>query len=222
MWRLAPWIAGRTSEPIVDELEKPKPESPEGWPPATILAVEALALAGDVSRAGSIASATRRHLGPAWKEAIHDKWKWDGRSRRRDAIADIGDGLLDRANAELRILSAGPYLTDRFWAAFLLGEMARERGDCAEAVRWLEQAAAVPPYYGQLYFRAYSEPAMIQSLAVCYEKLGDISKARDRNDEFLRLWARADPDLPLLIEAQALRERLAGVATAPGAASSPR
>ena len=78
---------------------------------------------------------------------------------------------------ELRTLAAGPYLTDRFWAAFLLGEMARERGGCSEPVRWLEQAASVPPHYDHLHFRVYSEPGMIQSLATCYEEMGDLAKA---------------------------------------------
>jgi len=60
---------------------------------------------------------------------------------------------------------------------------------------------------------------MIHSLATCYEKTGDLTRARERNDEFLRLWARADPDIPLLVEAKAMREKLAA---APGGASSPR
>ncbi|MCX5731010.1 MAG: hypothetical protein NTY18_06580, partial [Deltaproteobacteria bacterium] len=59
----------------------------------------------------------------------------------------------------------------------------------------------------------------IQSLATCCEKLGDLAKARERNDEFLRLWANADPDLPLLVEAKAIRERLAMSA---GGTGSPR
>ncbi len=219
LWKLPPWVASRTPQPILTELEERELPSPDGYPPAPILAIEALALAGDTPGAARLASSTRKRLGPAWKEAIHDKWKWDGRARRRDAIADIGDGLLDRAVAELRILTAGPYLTDRFWAAFLLGELARDRGDCGEAVRWLEQAASVPPYCGHLGFRIYSEPGMIQSLATCYEKLGDLTKARERNAEMLKRWEKADEDIPLLIEAKAMRDRLA---TAPGVASSPR
>jgi hypothetical protein len=39
--------------------------------------------------------------------------------------------------------------------------------------------------------------------------MGNRARARERNDELLRLWARADPDLPLLAEARGLRQRLA-------------
>ena len=46
-------------------------------------------------------------------------------------------------------------------------------------------------------------------LALCYEKLGDLPRARERNAEMLRLWAKADPDLPMLAEAKALQARLA-------------
>jgi hypothetical protein len=46
------------------------------------------------------------------------------------------------------------------------------------------------------------------TLAGCHEKLGDVAKARERNEELLRLWAKADPDLPRLIEAKARKARL--------------
>ena len=50
---------------------------------------------------------------------------------------------------------------------------------------------------------------MLHSLALCHEKLGDLAKARERNDEMLKRWENADPDIPLLVEAKAMRERLA-------------
>lgn len=52
-------------------------------------------------------------------------------------------------------------------------------------------------------------PRLLQSLALCHEKLGDLEKARAGNEELLRLWAKADPDLPLVIEAKAMQARLA-------------
>jgi hypothetical protein len=45
--------------------------------------------------------------------------------------------------------------------------------------------------------------------AKCLEKLGRPGEARDRLDRLLALWSRADPDLPALAEAKALRSRLA-------------
>ena len=62
-------------------------------------------------------------------------------------------------------------------------------------------------------------PLLLHRLATCYEKLGDLAKARERNTEMLKRWEKADEDLPLLIEAKAMRERLAAAA---GGASSPR
>jgi hypothetical protein len=60
---------------------------------------------------------------------------------------------------------------------------------------------------------------MLHRLATCYERQGDLTKARERNAEMLKRWERADPDIPLLVEAKAMRERLA---VASGGASSPR
>jgi hypothetical protein len=50
---------------------------------------------------------------------------------------------------------------------------------------------------------------MLHGLATCYERTGDLAKARERNDEMLKRWEKADEDIPLLIEAKAMRERLA-------------
>ncbi len=49
----------------------------------------------------------------------------------------------------------------------------------------------------------------MHALALAHERTGDLARARERNQELLRLWRRADPDLPLLREARALEARLA-------------
>ena len=72
----------------------------------------------------------------------------------------------------------------------------------------LEKATSIPPSV-VVAGRAFRIPLELHWLAECHEKLGDLTKARERNDEFLRLWADADPDLPLLAEAKALQARLA-------------
>jgi hypothetical protein len=58
-------------------------------------------------------------------------------------------------------------------------------------------------------------PRGLLHAALAHERLGDREKARARVDDFLRRWRRADPDLPMLAEAKALRRRLeaAGPAT---------
>jgi hypothetical protein len=62
---------------------------------------------------------------------------------------------------------------------------------------------------GFLQERYGAHAGVLHSLATCYELIGKRAQARERNDELLRLWARADPDLPLLAEARDLRQRLA-------------
>ena len=149
-------------------------------PRPTIQAIEALTLAGDASEAARLGATARMRMGTGWKAAIHDKWNWDGRARRRDATADLGDGIWTlplrsfaplRPAPTLRIGSGRPSFSER-WPAN--GRIAvRPYAGC-------EQAASVPPNYGKLYFRVYSEPGMIESLASCYEKMGDFPKARER------------------------------------------
>ena len=57
--------------------------------------------------------------------------------------------------------------------------------------------------------RFWTYPLLLQIVSECHERNGDLARARERNDELLRTWKRADRDLPLLAEATALRERLA-------------
>ena len=46
-------------------------------------------------------------------------------------------------------------------------------------------------------------------LATCCRKMGHVAKAGERNGELLKRWAKADPDIPLVVEAKAIQERLA-------------
>jgi tetratricopeptide (TPR) repeat protein/TolB-like protein len=122
------------------------------------------------------------------------------------------------AEERLRVEADTPHLGGRFHAARILARHLRMQGKCTEVVPLLEGLRLLPPSIvieGRPEYRAQHT----QWLAACYEKLGDLAKARELNDEFLRLWARADPDLPLLAEAKAMRERLARATDNPG---SPR
>ena len=62
-------------------------------------------------------------------------------------------------------------------------------------------------------------PFRLHRLATCHEKTGALPKVRERNAEMLKRWEKADEDIPLLVEAKALRERLATVTAGTG---SPR
>ena len=83
-------------------------------------------------------------------------------------------------------------------ALFDRGLTLMRQGQFEQACAQLEQSQSIERGIGTMLY-----------LAECYEKLGDLAKARERNDEFLRLWANADPDLPLLADAKALQVRLA-------------
>ncbi len=71
------------------------------------------------------------------------------------------------------------------------------------------EAARALPWPSQPWWRSMHLPLLLHRLASCYEKTGDLSKARERNEELLKLWEEADEDIPLLIEAKAMQARLA-------------
>ena len=124
-----------------------------------------------------------------------------------EAMAGLSSGAPD-AEVLLRAAAAHPHLGIRSSASHVLARLLRERGSCGEVVTVLEKATSIPPSV-VVAGRAFRIPLELHWLAECHEKLGDLTKARERNDEFLRLWADADPDLPLLAEATALQARLA-------------
>jgi serine/threonine protein kinase/tetratricopeptide (TPR) repeat protein len=147
---------------------------------------------------------------------------WEMNGRHSDLVFGnaVADWVLKVPGAEgrLRAEADTPHLGGRYHAARILARHLRMQGKCTEVVPLLEGLRVLPPSIviaGRPEYRAQHT----QWLAECYERLGDIPKARERNDEFLRLWARADADLPLLIEAKAIRERLARATDIP---SSPR
>ena len=112
--------------------------------------------------------------------------------------------------AALRALAQAADPSGTIWllpARIIRGHYLRARGDCAGAIESYERAVHVK--FDLEDERLAFLPLMLHSLALCHEKLGDLPKARERNDEMLRLWANADPDLPLLADAKALHARLA-------------
>ena len=129
------------------------------------------------------------------------------------AIAAAHEGPPDVARLALAEAADPPDLTWQFSGRLIQGHHLRASGDCAGAVVAYERALRVKWHHIDA-VRFMFLPVLLHSLALCHEKLGDLPKARERNEEMLRLWVNADPDLPLLAEAKAMQARLAS-ATAP-------
>ena len=113
----------------------------------------------------------------------------------------------DAARQEFEMVAAWPRMMARWKGSILLGHLLRERGDCTAAIPAYERARAAS-WSPAVDERIVMIPQLLHSLALCHEKLGDLEKARERNSEMLRRWAKADPELPLLREARALDARL--------------
>jgi tetratricopeptide (TPR) repeat protein len=89
--------------------------------------------------------------------------------------------------------------------AFLRAEVAADEGLDAEAVEALRRFQWLPV---QTYWRSWAYPRSLFLLARSLERLGKRDEARTELDRLLRLWAHADPGLPLLKDARALKARL--------------
>jgi tetratricopeptide (TPR) repeat protein len=117
-------------------------------------------------------------------------------------------GDLDGASDRLRIAPSIPYVEARYRALSVLGEIELTQGRNDAAIAALEQARAIG-FTPNVSSMSVLRPAGLFLLAQAYERTGDKVRARDRIDEFLKLWQRADADLPRLAEARAMKKRLA-------------
>ncbi len=206
----------------VQELAEHMLRYPDAESPGSALAgLGTLAETGRLLEASRLAAEARERLGPTWnasREGGRAQGTTVGEAERPlEVMAALGRG--DEAGSErlLQAMAANPLVSLRASSHFIRGELARERGDCAIAVRHFEVLRELPWSFAPTF--GGTSRFLLQALAGCYENLGDLPKARERNDELLRIWANADPDLPWLIEAKARRERLAG---ATGGGASPR
>ena len=132
----------------------------------------------------------------------------DSHRRQGEAILAWSEGRLGDADTIIAENIRESFLPHRWIGLQLAGWFHFTSGDCPGAVKHLEEARAVP-WPSQPWSRSYDLPRMLHGLATCYERTGDLAKARERNDEMLKRWEKADEDIPLLIEAKAMRERLA-------------
>jgi tetratricopeptide (TPR) repeat protein len=116
-------------------------------------------------------------------------------------------GRLDEAAAGLQVISNGKYAPDRALATALLGELEAGRGRDPAAIENLERYRTTGARQSGAR-AAIQLPRTLLLLAQAYQRTGDLGRARERVDELLGMWERADPGLPLLREARALQARL--------------
>jgi tetratricopeptide (TPR) repeat protein len=111
----------------------------------------------------------------------------------------------DREGA-LRGLASLSLASAHLYRGEILSELGRDR----EAVEELRRSrrSAENPFEHLVRAPNYTRSLYLEAAAL--ERLGEREEARRVLDCLLRLWERADPDLPLLAEARALRARLGG------------
>jgi hypothetical protein len=119
------------------------------------------------------------------------------------------EGRLAEAEAGLRALADNPIVSQRYAALHHLGAFLVSQGRDAEAITVIESAQAIGWFRGTADSYPWLHPESLLLLATAHERLGDHPKALARVDELLGMLDRADPDLPRLAKARALRQRLA-------------
>ncbi len=101
--------------------------------------------------------------------------------------------------------AADPWPADGLLPAYLAAEVAAAAGEHRETLAAVERYRRL---WQKGYWRAWAWPRTLYLAARAHAALGDRDAARREVDRLLALWRRADPDLPLLREARALRARL--------------
>jgi tetratricopeptide (TPR) repeat protein len=148
-----------------------------------------LALAGDLPHAAAAA----RLLVPGSRQLAF-----------YEAAAAWRSGRMDEAAGRFEALTRGRYAPDRSLASALLGDLEAGRGRDSAAIPLLESYRSTGL---QASLDALRYPRTLLLLAQAYDRSGDRGRARERLDELLRLWRRADADLPMFAEAKALDAR---------------
>jgi ATP/maltotriose-dependent transcriptional regulator MalT len=163
-------------------------------------AATSLAIAGDASEAASLAE--RARASADWPEVE------PAQRQMYEAMAALAGGRHVEAEKALRAFAESPSVNFRYLGQSILGELQISRGKDAEGAAWLEKARSMR-WSGAVDSRPWLDPKALLLLASAYDRLGDRAKARERVDELLKLWQRADADLPHLAEARALKKKLA-------------
>jgi ATP/maltotriose-dependent transcriptional regulator MalT len=171
---------------------------------ALLGAVTSLAIAGDVPAATAMAE--RARAAPDWSDVNPDQ------RDLAETVVAWRAGRLPEAEAAARRLAGSTLVNGRYLGHFLLGEILVAQGKDAEGAAALERALSTR-WSASNDARPWLDPRALLVAAGAHARSGDPARARARLDELLRLWQRADADLPALAEARALQARLAAQAT---------
>jgi pentatricopeptide repeat protein len=163
-------------------------------------AATSAAVAGDVPAATALVE--RARSAPDWPDVYAEQ------RAVAEAVIAWRSGRLAEAADLLRGLAEGKTVAGRYLGSVLLGEVLVSEGRDADAVGPLERARSMR-WSGAVDSRPWLDPNAALLLAGAYERTGDRQKALERVEELLRLWERADADLPQLAQARALKKRLA-------------
>ncbi len=164
-----------------------------------------LAYLGDLEHAAGLAVALR-----------------PGTPRREtyDAVVLWQRGQRSEALRRLREISARSSFDVDFALApaYLLGDLEARAGADAEAVEALRDFRSL--FLPTMMWRSWAYPRSLFLSAASLERLGRRAEAREQVERLLAEWRDADPGLPLLEEARALRARL-GTARHPARPTAP-
>ena len=167
-------------------------------------AATSAAVAGDIADATALLERARARA-PTGRDVYREP-----RARRRGPVAWRAGRSRTR-----RACCSALARARRRWTARYLGGLAARRGprlggaEDADGRAALERRPRRSAGRGPSTPRPWFDPRRYLLLAGAYERTGDGPKALERVDELLQLWQRADPDLPRLAEAKALKKRLA-------------
>lgn len=156
-----------------------------------------------VAAAAGDMTLTRELLGAGSRSPWRDDF-----SREIAAVYDLSRRDAAGALAGLAAMKRSPY--DGAVIEYVRASVCFEAGDhaCAvEAYRRYSRRSGLLAKSGA--WRAWAYPQALYREAVSLDRLGRTSEARARVEHLLRLWKNADPDLPLLHDANTLRARLA-------------
>ena len=124
-----------------------------------------------------------------------------------DAVTAWRSGDRDRALGLLGPLAEAGDRSAKPAALWVIGSVALEAGRDAEAVAALRRFRGTFTGPGNVFVAAAWGRALYQE-AEALERTGARAKARERLDELLAAWQRADADEPILAKARALRRRV--------------
>jgi tetratricopeptide (TPR) repeat protein len=170
---------------------------------------QAAELAANVAYAGDLAGAAR---------LARDLPKGSATAALHEGVALLRSGQAARAAEVLRAIPLGDDLpVPRDAPVFLLGEALAAAGRDQEAADVLARFQAI--YHPAGFWRPWAVPRSRLLRAHALDHLGRRAEARAEVQAVLRQLTRADPDLPMLVEARRLDRQLAA-SPVPAAAGS--